>query len=146
MIDKPLVDSFLRLNYVGANASAEEITKVLTQAHWPPLQIREALWLRGITDTAEGALSAPQHSAIFRPDMPWSTSALSALLGTDVVIDPAAFHASIASREKQKELGKKILIGMSAAIIALILTGGIAVALTYWLKVGPFYVNTTTII
>lgn len=46
MTDKRFVESFLRLNNVGADAPTAEIKKVLAQAHWPPEEIEEALLVR----------------------------------------------------------------------------------------------------
>ncbi len=138
MIDKQFVESFLRLNNVAATASTAEIRTVLTEANWPPEQVREALLVYN-TDPAISQALAQKPSQTFRPDMDWSSSRLSSLLGVDVVVDPRSFRASITREVLLEDPRKKILIGLCTTVTAVAIAASICAGLMYFFEVGPFY-------
>ena len=146
MIDKRFVESFLRLNNISTTASTAEIRTILTQAHWPPEQIKEALLLYTTDGTIAQALSKRQPSQMFRPDMDWSSSNLSSLLGTDVIVDPQAFHASVVQKVQFADMGKKMLIGLSIALIAVAIAASTGIGLMYFFEVGLFHKDVSSII
>ena len=144
MTDKRFVESFLRLNNVGADAPTAEIKKVLAQAHWPPEEIEEALLVRSGGTAAAQALAHRPHEQIFRPDMDWSSSKLSSLLGVDVIIDPKTFR--MPASEQLKNTGKKVLFGFCVAVVAIIIAATLGVGLMYLFEIGPFYAHRVDII
>ena len=139
MIDKRFVESFLRLNNVGAHAPPTEIKTVLTQAHWLPEEIEEAILTQSTDKGAQQALAQKRHEPVFRPDMDWSSSQLSSLLGTDVIIDPKAFHTNATKEVRVAHIGKKVFVGLCVTGIALAVAVGISVTLMYFSGMGPFF-------
>lgn len=146
MIDKRFVDSFLRLNNVAVGASAEEIRSVLTQAHWAPREIEEALWAHTYDGAGTRASEQAHHELTFRPDMPWSSSALSSLLGIDVVIDPQSFRIPATTKERLAGTGKKIFVGFCIMAVSVAVAIGLGIGLMYLFGIGPFYTHTGDII
>ncbi len=144
MLDKLFFESFLRLNNVSAHASAVEIKTLLTQAHWPKEEIEEALLLSN-TNGPVSAAPLGAHEQVFRPDMDWSSSKLSSLLGIDVVIDPKTFRLT-EEKERVANTGKKILIGLAITLVALAIAAGIGLGLLYFFKIGQFHTHTQNII
>ena len=148
MMDTHFLESFLRLNNLSANASTVDITAALTQAHWTPQQIEEALLVHanGGTPTASQELAQKQRTRVFRPDMDWTSSKLSSLLGIDVVVDPASFHPPSSGGARAKETGKKLLVGLGIAVAAVVVAAGIGIGLMYLFEVGPFYTRVADIL
>ena len=147
-MDTHFLESFLRLNNLSANASTVDITAALTQAHWTPEQIEEALLVHanGGTPTASQELARKQRTKVFRPDMDWTSSKLSSLLGIDVVVDPASFHPPSSSGARAKETVKKLLVGLGIAGAAVVVAAGIGIGLMYFFEVGPFYTRVADIL
>ena len=141
MIDARFLESFLRLNNLGDTASAKEIETTLAQAHWTPEQIEEAIVVRSGNGTASPLLAQRHPADRFRPDMNWSSSKLSSLLGIDVVIDPKAFHAEAVKKELVANTGTKILVALCTAVVALAIAAGIGLGLMYLSHIGPFYTS-----
>lgn len=146
MMDKRFLESFLRLNNVAASASTEEIKGVLTQAHWTPREIEEALLVHGGDDTAAIAYAHKRHEQVFRPDMDWSSSKLSSLLGVDVVIDPKSFRMPTLVKERLKYTSKKVFVGFCIVAVSVAVAVGLGIGLMYLFEIGPFYTHTGDII
>jgi ABC-type phosphate/phosphonate transport system permease subunit len=146
MIDKKFVESFLRLNGVPATARVAEIQTLLVKAGWPQEQVKEALLLYTSDATMSEALAEKKQPQAFRPDMDWSSSKISSLLGTDVILDPSSFRASLAKKMQFSDMNKKIFICLCIATIATLIAVGIGIALMYFFEVGPFYKQIGSII
>lgn len=145
MVDKHFLDSFIRLNHIAPDASPEVLEKALAEARWLPEDITEALAVyRGDGASVKQLNEKRQEKMLFRPDMDWSSSKLSSLLGTDVVIDPKSFPVPAAAQAAH--LGKKIMLGISMAAIAFIIAGTIGVSIMYALQIGPFSAEVESII
>ncbi|MBI4087143.1 hypothetical protein HY416_04165 [Candidatus Kaiserbacteria bacterium] len=146
MMDKRFIDSYLRINNVDERASEATVRKTLGDARWPKEEIEEAILVRNGDEAAKARLIQKEKERTFRPDMDWSSTKLSTLLGTDVVIDPKLFQ-TYAHRQEQAGGGvRTILFGLSIAAIATIIAAGIGVALLYFLEMGPFYTQAQDII
>ena len=148
MMDKRFLESFLRLNNIGNSASKEEVTRALVQAHWPPEQIEEALLLRTSTHTptASQQLAQKREKQVFRPDMDWSSSKLSLLLGTDVVVDPASLRIGFSDAAQSRMLGKKFAVGFGVTLAAMAIAASLGIGLMYFFGIGPFHTQTAPII
>lgn len=148
MMDTHFLESFLRLNNIGTHAPKEEVTRVLVQAHWPPEQIEEALRMHASreTPTASQQLARRQQKQMFRPDMDWSSSTLSSLLGIDVIIDPASLHVGSSGGTRADTAGRKLLVGFGVTCAALVVAASIGLGLMYFFEIGPFSTHATPII
>ena len=146
MVDKQFFESFLRVNKLNTGVSAAQIESMLNAARWTPQDIKEALLIYSGKDPSAGASTEKsENRLLFRPDMEWSSSKLSSLLGMDVVIDPKSFRMP-SSTETRRNIGKKIVIGLCIAIAAVTIAGGIGAGLMYLFEIGPFYTQAESII
>ncbi len=138
MLDKRFVERFLKLNHVAVDAPAAEIKSVLTKARWNTEEIETALMLvQGTDPNAQEKLRQRESERAFRPDIDWSSSKLSSLLGIDVVVDPRHIRMP-ALQEKVAHLSRKMLLGCSAIVFALVTAALLGVLLMYLLGLGPW--------
>lgn len=146
MADKRFVESFLRLNNVHADAPDEEIRKTLLAARWPGAEIEETLALLKGKETPKNTSATEARDLAFRPDMEWSSTKLSSLLGIDVVIDPKSFRASATGEAQVQDTGKRVLVGLCIVVIAASVAFGISLTLMYFFEMGPFQTQAKDII
>lgn len=145
-MEKGFVESFLRLNGIGPHASESEVSAALAEARWPKEQIEEALLVRSGDGAAKKRLAEKRSGPAFRPDLPWSSAKISSLLGIDVILDPKTFRMSVEKEAILAHTGRKVLLGLCTAIVALAIAAGIGVTIMYFLEVGPFHTQAQDII
>lgn len=120
MVDQHFLQGFLRINNIAEDASVEEIREVLVRARWSEEDIERAVSL--CVEKGDQQLERREETV--------SSSRMSALLGTDVVLDPR-------ERRRGSLWGTvlKVFVGLAAALLVAAIVGA---GLMYYLETGPF--------
>jgi hypothetical protein len=133
MLDRHFLDSFLKLNHTSPTMSDEEVSAVLSKAGWSKSEIDSALIL-----LQKGAVpSSSQGNVPFRPDMEFSPSQLSSLLGVDVKLDPSIMRGASASIDG-REVVVRTFFGFGIVLVSLSIAALIGLGSMHFLEIGPF--------
>ncbi len=134
MLDKHFLDSFLKINNASGAMTDAEVSSVLKKAGWSESEVDSALVL-----LRSGAAGGKEETVPFRPDMDFSSSQLSNLLGVDVALDPQALYVPGGiSSPRSRNLMTQFFVGLLIVCISLSLAAGVGFASAHFLEIGPF--------
>lgn len=134
MLDKHFLDSFLKINNASSAMTNIEVSSVLKNAGWSQSEIDGALAL-----LRNGASEGKEGTVPFRPDMDFSSSQLSHLLGVDVTLDPQTLYVPGGiSAPHSHNLMTQFFVGLLIVCISLSLAAGVGFASAHFLEIGPF--------
>ena len=137
--DRAFIDNFLKVNGISADASDEDIRKVLEEARWTEEEIAVALFiLRGDVDDS-GIVALTKHdAALFRPEINIGSKNLSRLLGVDVIVDPSLIKSDSKKRLQRRALREEFAIWTIIILLSIILALVVAWLLLFTMKIGPY--------
>jgi len=135
MLDKNFLQSFLRVNNASPDMSDAEVRTVLGRAGWSESEIAAAIVL---LRTETPSVQKGEANLPFRPDMEFSSSQLSELLGVDVVIDPGRMHTQEGILQGTSFSLRHALSVMGIIFLATGLALGAGIFSAYMFEIGPF--------
>jgi hypothetical protein len=137
--DRAFINNFLKVNGISADASDDDIRKVLENARWTEEEIDVALFiLRGDVDDS-GIVALTKHdAALFRPEIDIGSKSLSRLLGVDVIVDPALIKSDAKKRAERGALREEFAVWTIIILLSIILALVVAWLLLFTMKIGPY--------
>lgn len=130
MIDKSVVEQYLRANGVAPTAPDEQIKEVLFSAKWHEDDVDTALMvLRENPETNETHVDSLHK--VYHSDERLKPETISALFGIDVAIDPP--------KQKRKSGSASIGSIIMVLFVAIVLSSALVVGAMWHLQMGIFF-------